>query len=228
MVDYLHESATTIYRRRRHRRAVATLVVVTCLLVGTIAYGVSFVQGWLPDNSPKAVANADCSVTKFKPTLRPRDVTINVYNATPTAGLASKVARSLEQRGFTVGTVDNDPLGQTVLSAGEIRHGRSGAIPAVIASTILPAAGSMVDERRDTTVDLVLGKAFNKKRLRLPPRNARYDTARIVRSGRAGNCAGQVNTPAGPVRQVGTPGEGTRQVSQPAQRASQAGAPAVR
>jgi LytR cell envelope-related transcriptional attenuator len=204
MVDYLHESASTIYRRRRHRRAVATLFVVSALLGGTIAYGFSYVQGWLPNSTPKSLVSPNCSVTKFKPLLRPRDVIINVYNATPTAGLASRVARTLEQRGFTVGTVDNDPLGQTVLKPAEIRHGQGGAIPAVIAATMLPGAGAVVDDRTDTTIDLVLGKTFNTKRLRLPPKNARFETARLARSRAAGTCAPQVSAPERP-RQVSAP-----------------------
>lgn len=193
MVDYLHESAISIYRRRRHRRAVATFSAVTIILAGTMVYAASYVQGWLGNDTPKSLANASCSPTRLKPLLTPRDVTINVYNATPTAGLASKVAKALEQRGFAVGTVDNDPLGQTVVSSGEIRHGPGGAIPAAIAVTILPGARSVVDDRMDRTVDLVLGKTFNKSKLHLPPRNARYRTAQLARLSEPGTCALQVN-----------------------------------
>lgn len=197
MADYLHESATTIYRRRRHRRTVFTMGVVGVLLSGTVVYGLSYVKGWLPGSNPTSLANANCSTTKFKPLLTPRDVTINVYNATPTAGLASKVARTLEKRGFSVGAVDNDPLGRTVLSPGEIRHGPSGAIPAVIAATMLPGASSVTDDRTDRTVDLVLGKTFNKNRLRIPPAGARYRTAQLARLSTPKSCSRQVNTPKG-------------------------------
>lgn len=195
MADYLHESAATIYRRRRRRRAVFTLGFVGVLLSGTIVYVASYVQQWVSNNSPTLLANPSCSPGRLKPLLTPGDVTINVYNATPTAGLASKVATSLEQRGFSVGTVDNDPLGQTLKSPGQIRHGPSGAIPAAIAATLLPGATPVVDDRLDRTVDLVLGKTFNRTKLQLPPSNARYETAQLARLSTPGTCALQMNGP---------------------------------
>jgi hypothetical protein len=156
-VDYLHESGVSIYRHRRRRRAVITLSIVIALLVGTVAYAASYVQGWVGTPAPKAVVTATCSAV---PALTPRDVTINVYNASGRTGLAATVARSLEIRGFRVATVDNDPLGKTILTVGEIRTGESGLAAAIFTAKRMPGAKVLQDDRMDASVDIVLGKGF--------------------------------------------------------------------
>lgn len=163
-MDYLHESGVSIYRRRRRQRAVITLTCVILLLLGTVAYAASYVQGWVGNTAPTAVANASCT----NPALKPSGVTINVYNASNRTGLAASVARALEKQGFKVATVDNDPLGKTLLGAGEIRAGQSGAAGAVLLAKRLARAGMMQDDRMDASVDIVLGVKF--KALRVPPR----------------------------------------------------------
>lgn len=163
-MDYLHESGVSIYRRRRRQRAVITLACVILLLLGTVAYAASYVQGWVGNTAPKAVANASCT----NPALKPSRVTINVYNASNRTGLAATVARALEKQGFKVATVDNDPLGKTLLGVGEIRAGQSGAAGAVLLVKRLSGARTMQDDRMDASVDIVLGVKF--KALRVPPR----------------------------------------------------------
>jgi hypothetical protein len=164
-VDYLHDSGVSIYRRRRRRRAVITLSTVILLLLATAVYAASYVQGWVGTPAPKAVVNASCSAN---PELAPRDVTINVYNASDRTGLAALVATSLEKQGFKVATVDNDPLGQTILTVGEIRTGESGVAGAVLAAKRVPGARVVQDDRMDASVDVVLGKVF--RSLKVPPR----------------------------------------------------------
>jgi hypothetical protein len=165
-VDYLHESGVSIYRRRRQRRAVATFTFVITLLLGTLVYAGSYVQGWVGAPAPKAVSNASCSSTA----LAPKDVTINVYNATVLPGLAAGVARLLEGQGFRVATIDNDPMGKSLDSVGEIRHGQSGTAGAMLLKKRLPKARVVNDGRPDASVDVVLGKGY--KRLQVPPKVA--------------------------------------------------------
>jgi hypothetical protein len=164
-VDYLHESGASIYRRRRRQRAVITLTCVILLLLATVAYAASYVQGWVGNTSSKAAANASCT---SDPALRPSRVTVNVYNASNRTGLAAIVARSLERQGFKVATVDNDPLGKTLLGVGEIRTGPSGAAGAVLVAKRLAGARIMHDDRMDASVDVVLGTTF--RALQVPPK----------------------------------------------------------
>jgi len=164
MVDYLHESGVSIYRRRRRQRAVITLSIVILLLLATVVYAASYVQGWVGTPTPKAVVKASCTSNSA---LTPRDVTINVYNASDRTGLAAIVARSLEKRGFKVATVDNDPLGKTILTVGEIRTGEGGVAGAALAAKRVPGAPVVQDSRIDASVDIVLGNNF--RALTVPP-----------------------------------------------------------
>jgi len=169
-VDYLHESAVSIYRRRRRRRAVLTLSGVTMLLFATVVYAASFVEGWVGTATPKAVANASCLGTRPNQVLKPRDVTVNVFNSTIHVGLAATVANSLGTQGFKVATVDNDPLGRTVPGRAEIRHGQNGGASAALVAKRLPGATVVTDKRMDASVDLVLGNKFRK--VIVPPKDA--------------------------------------------------------
>jgi hypothetical protein len=160
VVDYLHESAASIYRRRRRNRTIVTMTCVTLLLFGTVVYAASYVQGWVGASAPKVVANASCNGATSNQPLKPIGVTLNVYNATVRTGLAASVAGSLQKQGFKIATIDNDPLGKTILGVGEIRHGPSGLEGAILAAQRLPGATIVQDSRMDASVDLVLGKTF--------------------------------------------------------------------
>jgi len=165
-VDYLPESAVSIYRRRHHLRAVATLSCVIVLLVGTVVYAASYVQGWVGKSGPTAVA-ASCNQSTSH-ALKPGDVTLNVYNSTSQGGLAAALARLLERQGFKVATTDNDPLGKTITGIGEIRHGPSGTEAAIIVAGRFRGARLIQDDRADATVDLVIGAKF--RNLSGPPK----------------------------------------------------------
>jgi len=164
-VDYLHESGVTIYRRRRRRRAIITMTFVVLVLTGTVLYAASYVQGLAGAPAPKAVVNVNCNPN---PNIKPREVTLSVYNATGRTGLAAKVATSLEKVGFKVDSVGNDPLGRTILTAGEIRVGPTGAAGAILVAKRLAGLTVVQDRRADATVDIVLGKKF--RGLTLPPK----------------------------------------------------------
>jgi len=140
------------------------------LLFGTVVYAASFVEGWVGGTAPKAVANASCLGTKSTQALRPRDVTVNVFNSTIHVGLAATAANALETQGFKVAAIDNDPLGRTVPGRAEIRHGQSGAAAAALVAARLPGATVVQDKRMDASVDLVLGNKFRK--VIVPPKGA--------------------------------------------------------
>ena len=172
----LQESAVSIYRRRRHRRAVFTLSFVIILLLGTVVYAASYVQGWVGVAAHKTVTNAACTVARSPRTLTPRDVTVNVYNTTPRAGLAASVAKSLQSQGFHVASTGNDPLGGWILGVAQIRHGRTGTARALLTMRWLPGATAMEDGRKDATVDVVLGGKFTSVTAPAPGSRSIVDT----------------------------------------------------
>lgn len=166
MEKYVHEPSTRAQergRRRRHLRHGVVLVLVTVLLA------VAAFSGWMVlsrqwvipglDPEPRPVVDASCPQEKFS-YAESNTVTVNVYNATTKAGLASTVASQLRDRGFKIGAVGNRRLGYNaeygvVISGG---LGRSEAL-----SVQRNAAGLLyvTDTRRtDHTVDVVLGARF--------------------------------------------------------------------
>ena len=160
VVDYLHESAGSIYRRRRRRRMVVTMSFVIVLLFATLGYAASYVQGWIGTGTTNSVAKASCNQATSTRALTPGGVTMNVYNSTDHTGLAASAASALQRQGFKIATIDNDPLGRSVLGVAEIRFGPSGVAGAHLAALRLPGARLVPDSRMDASVDVVVGKAF--------------------------------------------------------------------
>jgi hypothetical protein len=168
-VDQLHESGASIHRRRRRRRAAITLTLVALVLLGTFTYAAAYFQGWVGAKSvSKPTGTAGCQPATPSKAVTPSDVTLNVYNSTDRVGLAAAVAKSLRTLGFKVVDVANDPLGKPISGVGEIRHGPKGAAAAAIAATRLSGAKLVLDNRTDSSVDLVLGTKFTA--LTVPPK----------------------------------------------------------
>ena len=102
-----------------------------------------------------------CPPTQPAPTVvAARAVHVNVYNATKRRGLASDVAKQLRKRGFVIGKVENDPAKRTVTGIAEVRHSTAGAAPARTVGAQVASFVSVPDQRKDASVDLVLGAGF--------------------------------------------------------------------
>ena len=150
--DYVVESDISAYRRRqRRRRSAITLGVVLLILFGAFWYSYSYYKG-----SDDAVATPTTTCTGGKPVK----VTVNVYNATSREGLAGTTAETLKKRGFTVGTIANDPLERTVKGTAEVRYGKAGATQAKVVAATVTKPKLVKDKRKSKTVDLVLGDGF--------------------------------------------------------------------
>ena len=87
-------------------------------------------------------------------------MTVNVFNATGRMGLAAEVAAELRARGFVVGQVSNDPLARTVAGTAELRHSPDGGPGARTLAAQIQGATVAPDQRKDASVDLVMGTAF--------------------------------------------------------------------
>ena len=85
---------------------------------------------------------------------------MNVYNATTRKGLAKSTSVELAARGFRTGKVSNDPSKKIIAASAEIRFGPAGAVNAKVVAAQVVGAVLVPDNRRDATVDFVLGEGF--------------------------------------------------------------------
>jgi hypothetical protein len=154
-VSYVVESDASRGRRRRRRRALITLCVVALMLFFAFWYAYSYYRS---DDS-RHVATPKPSCTTSVP-ITPKSVKVNVYNATDRNGLAAKTATQVKARGFTIGTVANDPLNRTINKPAQVRYGSAGKDRATLVLALVKGAEPVLDKRTDTTVDLVIGERF--------------------------------------------------------------------
>ena len=137
------------------------LVLLVLLLAGTALATWRYLDLGVADDV--ATPKVSCPPTQPPPTVvPPAKVKVNVYNATERRGLASAVAAQLKKRGFKVGKVSNDPLKRKVTGLAEVRSSTTGADAA---RTVVAQVGQVVlvpDQRKDASVDLVLGATFKK------------------------------------------------------------------
>ena len=145
-------------RARSGRRPVPALIFL--LVLALAALGVWWNVLRQDAAMDQAQAAACDSAAEAPPSLDATTITLRVFNATATAGLATTVGASLTERGFIVDEVGNDSSGRTVTGVGELRHGPRGNDAAVFVRLFLPQAGDFLDTRATATVDVVIGPDF--------------------------------------------------------------------
>lgn len=162
----LRESPVRRHQAHRPRWLLVVLAAVAILVVAGLGYGlVSLIRG---AGEPDASAEPDPTPSPCETVLvpagdvlpAPGKVTVNVYNATSTSGLASKTATALEDRGFAVGKVANDPVNRDIAGVGEIRFGPKAADDAQLLLLFVPGAELVELQRKGPRVDLAVGDAF--------------------------------------------------------------------
>ena len=86
--------------------------------------------------------------------------TINVMNATGRDGVAAQVAAGLRKRKFTVGGISNAPESWYVTQSAVVHHGPDGLDQALLTASQIPGAKLFGDSRKGTSVDVVVGLAY--------------------------------------------------------------------
>ena len=146
-------------RARSGRRPVPALIFL--LVLALAALGVWWNVLRQDAAMDQAQAAACTSAAGAPPSLDPTTVTLRVFNATDTGGLATTVAEALQARGFVVSEIGNDPSPDLeVTGVGELRYGRRGAETAGFVRVFLPGIGDRPDTRATAIVDVVLGPEF--------------------------------------------------------------------
>ena len=145
-------------RPRSGRRPLPPLIFLLVLAVAAVAVWWYVIR---QEEQHVAAQKAACStVAAAPPSLDPASVSLRVYNATDTAGLATTVANSLKERGFTVGEIANDTSGREVTGVGELRFGQPGKDAASYVKLFVPGATDYPDTRATAVVDVVIGPDF--------------------------------------------------------------------
>ncbi|MGW5848013.1 LytR C-terminal domain-containing protein [Streptomyces sp. NPDC055254] len=170
--------------RKRSRRRIVFAVLGSVLALALLGYGALQLIDVFRGDSPKRTTAAgakDCPTpaanaavkggpaaasTPPKPAVvlpKPGDITVNVYNATPRAGLAKAVGDELRNRGFLIGNVGNAPadFDKKVPGTG-ILLGSPATDKAAfsVLGTQLPGTAQQTDTREGADIDLILGDAF--------------------------------------------------------------------
>lgn len=164
-MGYVRTAGMSTAARRRRRRTALVLTLLLVLLLAAFGYAAAYYQGWLP--APTGAERTQdqgrdtATATPTEELPAPAEVTVNVFNAKGTPGLARRTADALQARGFTIGEVDNAPEGDEVESFAVIRFGPEGRAAAqLLRQTVPEASYSRNDDREGPVIDLVLGDAF--------------------------------------------------------------------
>lgn len=152
-MSYVVESESS-ERARKRRRTAITLGIVAVLLAGAFYYASSY---WTA--GPTSTAAATCTPAASG-SPAPSQVTVNVFNATKRSGLAGATAKLVKERGFIVGSTQNDPARKAIAQSAEVRYGPNGEAGAQLVIALVAGSVPVKDTRADASVDLVLGDAF--------------------------------------------------------------------
>ncbi|MGW7356485.1 LytR C-terminal domain-containing protein [Streptomyces sp. NPDC054802] len=157
-------------RRPRNRRRIVFAVVAAVTVLGLAGWGTpQLIDAFTGDGEQTTAKtrSAGCepgpSPSAAPPPPLPRQITVNVYNATPRSGLAKSTADELKKRGFKIGKVANAPaaydkkvpgtavlLGAATAPEGAFR----------VLGTQVQGFQAKTDTRKTADVDLIIGTAF--------------------------------------------------------------------
>ncbi|MFI7320503.1 LytR C-terminal domain-containing protein [Streptomyces venezuelae] len=165
-------------RRPSGRRRIVLAVIASAAAVGLLGWGtlqlIDVFTGGGSKASAAGHASRDCdraeaadasrkSQQRQKPLPTPKQITVNVYNATPRGGLAKNTADELKKRGFTIGKVGNatKAYDKKVKGTGLLLGAKSATDTALpVLGTQLDGAEHRSDARKGDEVDLVIGSKF--------------------------------------------------------------------
>lgn len=141
---------------------IRALVFVAVLFVSA---GLSVIFAMVRDTQTAPVVAAQCPAGAVPANIRPperHDVKINVYNGTPTVGLATKIGEEFKNREFVVGKMENAAGNKIYDEVAVIRYGPK-AVGAgwLLRAYFLDEAVTDFDiKRKDDVVDVIIGTQF--------------------------------------------------------------------
>ena len=145
--------------RRTFHGVVLGMLVAVLFAAAVVVQGIT--AGWidLPRPALRPGPQADCPAGPYL-YQSPDTVTVNVYNSTPTPGLATEVADALKARGFKVDQTGNSTVNREGMTA-IILSGPEGEGEAFTVQQQIPLTHYIQDDRKGSSVDVVLGSTFD-------------------------------------------------------------------
>lgn len=179
MVAHIAEGSTLDkegqpFRRRNYRPAIVAVAVLSVLTALSWAFVLTRpveVGEVSACNAPPAASDQDApklgsrvsgsALVDVAP-AKLAETKIRVLNASGQGGQAGEVAGALRDLGFAAPTAANDPIyaGTRLACQGQIRFGQDGRAGAASAWLVAPCVELYQDDRKDDSVDLVIGTDF--------------------------------------------------------------------
>jgi hypothetical protein len=162
------------FRRRNYRPAIVAVAVLSVLTALSWAFVLTRpveVGEVSACNAPPAASDQDApklgsrvsgsALVDVAP-AKLAETKIRVLNASGQGGQAGEVAGALRDLGFAAPTAANDPIyaGTRLTCQGQIRFGQDGRAGAASAWLVAPCVELYQDDRKDDSVDLVIGTDF--------------------------------------------------------------------
>ncbi|WP_405615646.1 LytR C-terminal domain-containing protein [Streptomyces sp. NBC_01508] len=163
-------------RPPRHRRRIVLAAIAAVVALSLVCWGtVQLIDVFTADDGSKkttttaSARESDCkpspspSTVAAKALPKPAQIKVNVYNATPRAGLAKTTADELKKRGFAIGKVGNAPAAfdKKIPGTGILLGAPAAADGSfTVLGAQLKGAKPQHDARKTKDVDLLLGTAF--------------------------------------------------------------------
>lgn len=157
------------YRRRLLHGMVLGLLVALVIAALVLAYLVKTGEIVIPALEPAPTATATAQAKDSAAAVcpqeeleyaEPKDVTVNVYNATTSVGLAGATAKSLKERGFKIGKVANGKLKNSDI-VGTVTSGAKGRAHALTVQRHVKGTEYVKTPKRSAdTIDFVIGKKY--------------------------------------------------------------------
>lgn len=179
MVAHIAEGSTLDkdgqpFRRRNYRPAIVAVAVLSVLTALSWAFVLTRpveVGEVSACNAPPAASDQDApklgsrvsgSALVDAAPAKLAETKIRVLNASGQGGQAGEVAGALRDLGFAAPTAANDPIyaGTRLTCQGQIRFGQDGRAGAASAWLVAPCVELYQDDRKDDSVDLVIGTDF--------------------------------------------------------------------
>jgi hypothetical protein len=153
----------TSYRSQRNAKrrqlalqaAVLFVIILTAFFFGRLTKATNFVP--VEGSDPTPCITLAIFPNEFLPA--PSDTNINVLNGSKRVGLATITAEIMGERGFQVGEITNFDE-YVVEASAEIHYGESAKDQAYLISLYVDGAVLVLDDRTDSTVDLIVGQNF--------------------------------------------------------------------
>ncbi|MER6688973.1 LytR C-terminal domain-containing protein [Streptomyces minutiscleroticus] len=161
-------------RRTHKRRRVVLALIASVAVLGLVGWGtVQLIGVFSGGDKARAVGAAkkctpapSASPTTARTLLEPKQITVNVLNATTRSGLAKDTADELKKRGFRIGEVGNatKEYDKKVAGTGVVLGAKDAANAALpVLGTQLTGAELKTDSRgKPAEVDLIIGDEFKK------------------------------------------------------------------